>query len=75
MKYVIERLQRELIFETECRADAIEHLTPTGTKVMALDSAREQTRAAFIESLKLAEERIPQLSKALEILSQPEKNN
>lgn len=68
MDYVIELLQRELIQETECRTDAIEYLNPTGTKVTSLECAKHSTRSAFIESLKIAEARIPQLVNAIELL-------
>lgn len=63
MNYANEILHRELIYETQCRADAIEYLN--GGVVSPMPSTEPETRLAFIESKRLAEERIPQLVDAI----------
>jgi len=66
MKYVIEKLQYDLLRETEARQDAIEYLDGVGITPML--GSGEQTRLAFIESKRLAQERIPQLTNAINLL-------
>ncbi len=66
MRYVIEFLKRELAYETECRKDAIEYLDGGGVSPMT--GSEQATRAAFLTSKQISENRIPQLVKAIETL-------
>lgn len=66
MRYVLEILQRSLLNETRYRADAIECLN--GGQVSPMSQSEESTRLALLESKRLAEERIPQLANAIEII-------
>lgn len=68
MNYAIELLKRELVYETQCRADAIEYLD--GGIVSPMQVAEKQTRLAFIESKRLAEERIRQLNAVIDLIDQ-----
>lgn len=62
MHHVIEALKADLKFEYECRRDAKDALDNPRRKMT------DSTRDAFKESLRLADERIPQFEKAIEIL-------
>jgi bacterioferritin (cytochrome b1) len=63
MKYVLEILKRDL--NEELRAKAVSKEVTAGNGF----HFNNQTMEAFMESSRLADERIPQLEKAIEILS------
>lgn len=67
MKHVIELLQTNLLNENGYRTDAIEYLD--GGQVSPMSNSEKEMRLAMLESKRLAEERIPQLVHALEILN------
>jgi hypothetical protein len=67
MKYAIDLLQRDLNIELRSLAAATEFTKGNGF------SMSKATQEAFDESKRLAEQRIPQLEKAIKILKMPQK--
>lgn len=64
MKYALEILTSALLDETKARAEAIEYLD--GGRPERMNSVSKDIEwNAFVESKRIAEERIPQLSEAI----------
>lgn len=68
VSYAIEILQRHLLNEYEAMRDANDYLDG-GSLSQISPPSEHATRIAFIESDRLAKSRIPQLTRAIEILN------
>lgn len=64
-KYAIQILETELKNEKKHRWDAIQELNPSANSAMINKAMSKETENAFVESIRLAEARIPDLEFAI----------